>query len=249
MFVVQQTICEGGKNKCELFESFSGTSMASPHVAGVAAMLVGAGVTDMNALRSSLTSTAVAKDDAKLYGAGIVDAANAVARTHWTHLILRVFALVGLFALVASRIKRQGGQLARSPVALIAALFASVGLVPIAPLLKLGTLAGPFRWIVELAQRPFGEWDMLLGVGIHKWLPLASALPVLALTMLFFGAKKLRFAVGGFAVGTAALLAQMAFSADVAFVGGSFLLRVYAVASAAVCLWIARIGLDAKKAS
>ena len=31
--VTQQTVCDGGKNKCELFGTFSGTSMASPHVA------------------------------------------------------------------------------------------------------------------------------------------------------------------------------------------------------------------------
>ena len=86
--------------------TFSATSASTLS----AAMIVGAGVTDIDSVRSSLTSTAVAKDDAKLYGAGIVDAAKAVARAHWLHLALRLVALVGLFALIASRIKKQGGE-------------------------------------------------------------------------------------------------------------------------------------------
>jgi serine protease len=36
--ITQQTVCDGGKNKCEVFGVFNGTSMASPHVAGAAAM-------------------------------------------------------------------------------------------------------------------------------------------------------------------------------------------------------------------
>jgi serine protease len=242
--VTQQTVCNGGKDKCEIFGTFSGTSMASPHVAGVAAMMIGEGVTEPNAVVAQLKATAAPKDDPKLYGAGIVDGAKAIAQAHWVRVALRLAALVGLFALVASRIKKRGGQIARTPGAIAAALFAAVGLVPFAPLLRLGSHAGPLRWIVELAQRPFGEWTLLLGAGVHQWLPLASGAPVVVATMLFFGVKRLRSAVGGFALGTAALLAQLVFSGDVAFVAGPALFKVYAAASAAVCLWIARIALD-----
>ena len=35
--VIQQTICDGGKNKCEVFPGWAGTSMASPHVAAARA--------------------------------------------------------------------------------------------------------------------------------------------------------------------------------------------------------------------
>ena len=68
-----------------------GTSMASPHVAGVAALIVGAGVTKPDAVEEILLGTArkpkpraAAQNDAGRiddhYGAGIVDAAAAVKK-------------------------------------------------------------------------------------------------------------------------------------------------------------------------
>jgi serine protease len=97
-------------------------------------------------------------------------------------------------------------------------------------------------------MRPLGEWDLvLLGAGTHRWLVLASALPAVVLTMLGFASKRARPFIGGIALGTAALLAQLAWSGDAAFVGGPLLARLYAVVNALVCLWLARMALDAKR--
>jgi subtilisin len=60
----------------------SGTSMASPHVTGAAAILFGAGVTSASEVRQLLTSTAEDLGDAgrdKLFGYGLVNVAAAVA--------------------------------------------------------------------------------------------------------------------------------------------------------------------------
>jgi serine protease len=245
--VTQQTICDGGRNKCELFGTFNGTSMASPHVAGAAAMIVGQGVTEPGAVLAALEKSAVPKDDPKLYGAGILDVGASAARTHWLHFVLRAAALLALAIAVGRRIKRGAGTVARTPGALFGALFAAVGLLPIAPLLHLASRAGSLRWLVDLLAHPFGEWDLLLaGANLHRWLPLASALPALALTALFFGSKKLRPLVGGFALGSAALMTQMAISADVLFVMGSLALRVWMALNVVACLWLARMALDKK---
>jgi serine protease len=237
--VTQQTICNGGKDKCEVFGTFNGTSMASPHVAGIAAMIESLGVTEPSAVREALESTAHAKDDKNLYGAGIVDGGSAASHIFWNHLIVRGVALLALFGLVARRIRKRGGTVARSPGALLGALVASVGFLPLAPLFGVGRA-------FALAARPLGEWDLvLLGAGVHRWLLLASALPAVGLTMIGFASRHFRPIIGGVALGTAALCAQLAWSADAAFIGGTTLARLWGVVNALVCLWLARMALDA----
>jgi serine protease len=247
--VTQQTVCNGGRDKCEIFGTFSGTSMASPHVAGAAAMIVGLGVSGPENVRAALAGAAAPKDEPKLYGAGLLDGAAAAKHVYWWHFALRLLALLGLGFFVRGRIKRAGGAPARTAGSVFGGLLGAVGLVPIVPLVGLAAKAGAFRWVAELAMRPVGEWDLILmGAGIHRWLPLANALPAVVLAALFFGAKRLRPTLGGFALGSAALLTQIAISADIAAPFGSLALRIWTIANALVCLWVARVTLDKKRA-
>lgn len=246
--VLQQTVCDAGRNKCELFGIFNGTSMASPHVAGAAALVVGLGITRPESVRATLEASATQKDDANLYGRGIVNAGAALARAHWTHLALRL-VILGLLLLALQRhIAHRGGRFHAGVLGALAAWWAAVGLVPVWPLVQRIPLVSTARaWSYGLV-RPFGEWDLAWGVSWHRFLPLANALWVVAAAALFFGVRRLRPLVGGFAVGMAALLVQMAYSADVQFVGGAFVLRLWTLTNALVCLWIARLSLDVREA-
>jgi serine protease len=229
--VTQQTICNGGKDKCEIFGTFNGTSMASPHVAGVAAMVESMGVTNGESVRDVLTASARPKSEKNLFGAGILDGGAAVAKVFCGHLFVRLVALAALSWMVTRRM-----------------LVAAVGLFPIAPLLGFASHPGTTGTILDLVSRPLGEWDLvLLGAGWHRWLLLASALPVMGLSMFAFASRRARPFIGGLALGTAALCAQMAWSADAAFVFGSFLARMWAIGSVFVCLWLARTALDGKQ--
>jgi serine protease len=86
--ILQNTVNPDNVAKME-YLMFMGTSMASPHVAGVAALLVGAGVTRPAAVLDLMTATArrpqgVAAGSGRVdnqYGAGIIDAGAALTRS------------------------------------------------------------------------------------------------------------------------------------------------------------------------
>jgi hypothetical protein len=72
-------------------------------------------------------------------------------------------------------------------------------------------------------------------------------LPAFALASVAFSQPRVRPFIGGLALGSAALIAELAFMGDSAFVGGLFLLRIFALANAAACLWLGRIALETKR--
>jgi serine protease len=248
--ITQQTVCNGGRDKCEIFGTFSGTSMAAPHVAGAAALIEALGVTDDASVRGALESSARRLRegyDKDLYGAGIVDVGKAVARVFWSRLVLRALALIGLAAIVVRRIRKRHGRVVWTAGSVLGALAASVGLFPLWPLLRTPSTTGITHVLLELSMRPIGEWDLTFGgVGVHRWLLLASALPVVALAALGFSSSRVRPLIGGLALGTAALLVHMTLANDVAFVAGGFLMRIWTVSNALVALWLAGTALHAK---
>jgi len=178
--VLQETIAAGGGAEVKAFQ---GTSMASPHVAGAAAVLLGAGVGTPARVRDLLLSTAGDLGEPGFdtrTGYGLLDLGAAVR-----HLQLRVFAPLfgvgGLLALLmAGLAKRSKGAVlvAASTGALVAGGLFFLPLLPLEP-----SLMG------SLLSRGLLHWPgALLG---HDWthFPLwaSAALPILAAVLLGTG--------------------------------------------------------------
>ena len=100
------------------YYAFQGTSMACPHVAGVAALIEAQGITDPAKVRDILLKSAVANGDPNKYGAGILSASRATERAGQTSAIkLRHLLLFGVGLLTLA----VGGTRRRLPLRLVMA--------------------------------------------------------------------------------------------------------------------------------
>ena len=83
--------------------------------------------------------------------------------------------------------------------------------------------------------------DLLAGVPLHRFLPLANALIPFGMTALAFGVKKLRPAIAGFSAGTAAYLASVVVLADAAGPFGRIPLVLWCAGNAIACVDVATV--------
>lgn len=247
--VTQQTICKKGREKCEVYPAYNGTSMASPHVAGAAALMVSLGVTDPAAVEGALKASARVVDTSengkKLFGAGILQAAHAAQRVTLVHALVRLALVIALSAFVGMWALRKNVRATSvtSSGYLLGALAAGPGLLFFVPWIF------PRAYLpVDILARPIGDLDLLVGASLHRFLPLANVLLPFGLTMIAFGSRILRPVVAGIGVGTAAYLLSIAALGEHASPFGRLLLIVWCVANAAGCAWLARENLAENRA-
>ena len=111
------------------YYAFQGTSMASPHVAAAAALVMAQGIKDPAKVRKALTESAakVTGGDIKKYGAGILNVDNATAlAAKWTG---RSDELPEPFAMMVAQDKSPIAKLKGLPISLPSIVVAIVGLL------------------------------------------------------------------------------------------------------------------------
>lgn len=241
--VLQQSVCDGGKNACELYPSWSGTSMAAPHVAGAAALLASMGVTRPAAVERILYATANSVDDREAaagFGHGLLDVGAAVQRAALRKVLSRTLSLAVLIYVVFRGLRRRRAATASpwTPGFLFTALLTGPGLLFFAPFwLPRTGLA------VDWLSRPLADWDLLLGTQLHAALPLANVFVPLGITLLLLGARGSRLPLAGLSLGTASYLFAEVLLQDLAFPLGAAAFTVWAGLNAVLCVLLARLVL------
>ncbi len=261
--VLQNTI-EIGNPTANGYFPFMGTSMASPHAAGVAALIVGEGITDPTAVEDILESSARAPEgqqfDKRKYGAGIIDAPSAVLKARgetggWQLLL----GLLMASALAGSLRRRNLLTRTLGPSYLTGVLFGASGLFFVPYLIHsatgligmtgltdsttaLGAILVP---ILDILTRGIPSWDVtLLGPAGHGNALFFSALIPLGLALALYGFRRLRPLVAGMAVGVAAHLAFHAAVrlTDILYVPNVLMLdELWLAANAAISLALAAL--------
>lgn len=207
--VLQNTIVIGDPTKNDYFP-YMGTSMASPHVAGVAALVVGEGVTEPRAVEQILQETARkpqggAKYEQARYGAGIVDAPAAVRKARGASGAWQLLLGLLIAGGVASSVRRRGLlAVALGPTYVAGVIMGASGLffLPYLSAWFGGSLeALPLG---DVITRGLPSWGLaIFGPAAHGNALFFSALIPLALITGLYGAPRLRAPLAGLAAGVA----------------------------------------------
>jgi serine protease len=232
--VLQNTIAIGDPTRSDYY-GYMGTSMASPHVAGVAALVVGEGIRDAAQVERILTESARRPATQKYvrdrYGAGIVDAPAAI----------KLARQQAGEARIAERTAERAGLVLRGGLGLLLGLLVA-GAVAAATRQR-GVRLGP--GYLAGAAVAVGAFTALAVIGIGGNALWHSALGPLALLAIGFGVRRLRGPLAGLAAGTAGwLLVSMVSGAELRWVPALFGFdQVWLAVHALLCIALAKVAI------
>jgi serine protease len=202
---------------------FQGTSMATPHVAAAAALLMSHGITDPDEVVEYLqkTATEVKNGSPEKYGAGVLNAHAALKSAFSGRKVKTLVFSVVVFLLLVSLLNRGRSALDRLPMsfsAFLGLVLASTGLFFLSRI--------PFAGDSYFVTHSAGEWILgLTGSSFYKNPLLWSCIPALAFVLIAYPFKKLIPFAAGFACGYACFLASNIFmpAVDVSWMPGRLL--------------------------
>ena len=232
--ILQNTI-NPSNPKTQGYFSFQGTSMAAPHVAGAAALVISLGVSDPDRVLKVLQAGARKKDDPRKFGAGILDCHAAVRMAKisedWWRLafafLMGSCAFWWAWSPCTARVWPTPGFLAGLVIGSCGFFFAPL----------FGWSGWPF---IGFLTAGFPQWDIqLLGAESHANPLFYSVMVPMILAVLFFGVSHARRTLAGFSVGVGAHLTHAALFGLCEVQGCLGLNRVWLLANATFCLLLA----------
>lgn len=234
--VLQNTIAYRDP-KSSGYYAFQGTSMACPHVAGVAALVAATGVTNPSAIERVLKSTARdmgPEGREKGYGAGILDAEAAAYKAGFVYRGWQLALAMLILVLVAIPLLRRGA-VHHLVLTFPGAVLGSSGLFFLPLLMKKATP------MCQMLTAGLPSWDVVLLGAANHGNPIAfSCLVPMVLSLIVVEKPTLRAVVAGLTAGFAAhlLFAAMLGTVTVMYVP-AFLSRLWLIGNGLVLVFLA----------